>query len=550
MMRSEAKPTARSTARSPSSWKRGNVGCGLIFGFLLVLLYLIVSAQFSYNPHDAAYAGGATTINVADDALPAKRQGSHREQDVGERGMEEERRRSEEARAHTEPSTTARLKEEREEGVREWADKNPIEEQSGHERNSDNWEETQQPKEKDTVEFTEFGGGTDDFNNVAHARPVCDTSFGKYDVCELTGDVRARGGAAATVTLVSPRAPLREWTIKPYSRKYLDGLKSVTVKSVPSSSPMYAPQCTTRMTIPAMVIELGGLTGNYWHDFTDVLVPLFIGARRFNGEVQLLIVNLLPFWVEKYKMIFAQFTRHEIVDLDRDDGVVRCYPHVTVGYGSRKEFTIDPAVDATGGDYTMVDFTKFLRQAYSLPRHRPIKLNHHHHHQRPRMMIFERTQSRKFLNLHEIVAAAEAAGFAVTVAGRPEASYDEFAREVNSFDAMVGVHGAGLTNCVYLPTGAVLVQVVPYGKLEGIARTDFGDPARDMGLRYIEYSVAAEESSLMDVFGKDHPIVKDPVAVHLSGWGNVAEWYLGKQDVRINIQRFKTVLKQAMDHLQ
>lgn len=379
---------------------------------------------------------------------------------------------------------------------------------------------------------------------MAQAKPICDTSFGKYDICELTGDVRARGGAGATVTLVSPRVPLREWTIKPYSRKYLDGLTPVTVKSVPSGSPVFAPACTTRAPVPAMVIELGGLTGNYWHDFTDVLVPLFIGARRFNGEVQLLVVNLLPFWVDKYRQIFDRVTRHEIVDFGRDDGVVRCYPHVTVGYGSRKEFTIDPATDNTGGDYTMVDFTEFLRQAYSLPRHRPAKRH------QPRMMIFERTQSRRFLNLDEIVAAAEAAGFAVTVAGRPRASYDEFTREVNSFDAMVGVHGAGLTNCVYLPTGAVLVQVVPYGKLEDIARADFGDPARDMGLRYIEYSVAADESSLMDVFGKDHPIIKDPVAVHLSGWGNVAEWYLGKQDVRINIHRFRTVLKQAMDHLQ
>ena len=50
-------------------------------------------------------------------------------------------------------------------------------------------------------------------------------SFGKYDICELAGDTRARGGAAATDTLVSPRAPLREWTIKPCSRKYLDGLR-------------------------------------------------------------------------------------------------------------------------------------------------------------------------------------------------------------------------------------------------------------------------------------------------------------------------------------
>ncbi|KAG8075755.1 hypothetical protein GUJ93_ZPchr0006g42126 [Zizania palustris] len=418
----------------------------------------------------------------------------------------------------------------------------------GNERYSDDWEERQQrqEKEKDTVKFSEFGGGTDDFNNVANKKLICDTSFGKYDVCELEGDARAQGGAGATVTVVSPRAAPREWKIKPYSRKYLDGLKAVTVRSVPNAED--APPCTTRLNIPAMVIELGGLTGNYWHDFTDVLVPLFIGARRFSGEVQLLVVNLLPFWVDKYRKIFSQLSRHEIIDLEKDHGVVRCYPHVVVGYGSRKEFTIDPSLDDTGGGYTMVNFTEFLRHSYSLPRDRPIKLNHHQG-SRPRMMILERTNSRKFMNLPEVVAAAEAAGFEVSVAGRPKASYDEFVREVNSFDVMLGVHGAGLTNCLFLPTGAVLVQIVPYGRLESIARTDFGEPARDMGLRYIEYAVAAEESSLTDVFGKDHPIIKDPISVHMSGWGNVAEWYLGKQDVRINIDRFRPVLMQVLEHL-
>ncbi|EMS51446.1 hypothetical protein TRIUR3_34427 [Triticum urartu] len=407
MMRAEGK-AARSANRS-SPWKSSYVAYGLLLGSLLVLLYLMVSTQFSYSQKDDASRG------------------------MEEFSQEEE---EEKAKAHTEPSTPRR---------------------QGNEMKSDNWEAKSQDKNEEAAESKEFGGGTDDYNNVADAKPICDTSFGKYDICELAGDARAQGGPGATVTLVSPRAPPKEWQIKPYSRKYLDGLKQVTVRAVPNSRD--APQCTTQLNIPAMVIELGGLTGNYWHDFTDVLVPLFIGARRFNGEVQLLVVNLLPFWVD-------------------------------------------------------------------------------------------RTNSRKILNLPEVVAAAEAAGFKVVVAGRPKASYDEFTREMNSFDVMVGVHGAGLTNCVYLPTGAVFLQIVPYGRLEEIARTDFGDPARDMGLRYIEYSVAAEESSLMGVFGKEHPMIKDPAAIHLSGWGNVAEWYLGKQDVRIDVERFRPSLLRALEHLR
>ncbi|XP_040380727.1 beta-1,2-xylosyltransferase XYXT1-like isoform X2 [Oryza brachyantha] len=522
MRRGEAKGSRGANRSSLWSWKSSYIGYGLVVGFVLMLLYLMVSAQFSSSPN--AYLGGPAKISQTESISSARHQENHAGQD-GNRENEEPYN-EEVARTHTEPSTG---------------------QCQGNERNSDITEERHQSKRKDNL-----GGGTGDFHNVANTKPICDTSFGKYDICVLDGDARAQGGTAATVTLVSPHAAPQEWKIKPYSRKYLDGLKAVTVKSV--TNPEDAPQCTTRLNVPAIVIELGGLTGNYWHDFTDVLIPLFIGASRFSGEVQLVVVNLLPFWVDKYRKIFSQISRYEIIDLDKDHGVVRCYPHVVVGYGSRKEFTIDPSLDDTGGGYTMLNFTEFLRHSYSLPRDRPIKLNAIGPpglaRPRPRMMILERTNSRKFMNLPEVVAAAEAVGFEVTVAGRPMASFDEFAREVNSFDVMLGVHGAGLTNCLFLPTGAVLVQIVPYGRLENIAQTDFGDPAQDMGLRYIQYSIAADESSLMDVFGKDHPMIKDPIAVHMSGWGNVAEWYLGKQDVRVNIDRFRPAVTQALEYLQ
>jgi hypothetical protein len=54
---------------------------------------------------------------------------------------------------------------------------------------------------------------------------------------------------------------------------------------------------------------------------------------------------------------------------------------------------------------------------------------------------------------------------------------DELARDVNSFDALLDVHGAG--HVVFLPVGAVVIQVVPYGNLERMAWTDFGEPVGD-----------------------------------------------------------------------
>ena len=63
-----------------------------------------------------------------------------------------------------------------------------------------------------------------------------------------------------------------------------------------------------------------------------------------------------------------------------------------------------------------------------------------------------------------------------------------------------------------------------------------------MGLRYLDYSVSAEESSLMETLGPEHPAIKDPDAVHRSGWDKMTEFYLDKQSVCINIARFTATL--------
>jgi len=45
-------------------------------------------------------------------------------------------------------------------------------------------------------------------------------------------------------------------------------------------------------------------------------------------------------------------------------------------------------------------------------------------------------------------------------------------------------------------------------------------------------------------------VIKDPESIHRSGWDKVAEYYLGKQDVRIDVNRFAPTLAQAIDHLR
>nr|CAD1838390.1 unnamed protein product [Ananas comosus var. bracteatus] len=181
------------------------------------------------------------------------------------------------------------------------------------------------------------------------------------------------------------------------------------------------------------------------------------------------------------------------------DNLIRCYPHVIVGILSHKEFSIDPARAPNG--YSIVDFTKFMRLTYSLERDNPIKLSQNLSGKKPRLLIIARGLSRRFTNVPEIVGSAERLGFEVVVA---DAKFDvqlgEFARIVNSCDVLMGVHGRA-NELRFLPTNAVMIQVVPYGS-SSTCEDGFGDPAIDMKLKYLEYSISAEESTLMDMLGR------------------------------------------------
>ncbi|KAF0918365.1 hypothetical protein E2562_023527 [Oryza meyeriana var. granulata] len=482
----------------PAKGLRRHLNAGFVAGFLLVLLtYVIVSQQFAM---DTPTAVTSTAPRIDETGLVTK----------------------------------TSIDTEKTEQERQWPKETPKDASGA----------------VSTEEFPKIH--STNAKQLENGKVVCSSNGLYSDTCDVDGDVRING-TALSVTLVpaSLSSEHHEWKIQPYPRRTVSGIPEVTVTQLASPEEQAAPAaCTVTHGVPAVVFALGGLTGNYWHDFSDVLVPLFVASRQYGGEVQFLVNNIQPWWLGKYEAIVRRLSRYDAVNLDRD-AEVRCFRRVTVGLRMHKEFSVAPELAQGGQRTTMADFAAFMRDTYALPRAAPVSVGQSAPEKRPRLMVIRRGHYRKVVNMDEVVRAAKAAGFeAVVMEPRFDERVEEVAREVNTFDAMVGVHGAGLTNAVFLPAGAVVIQVVPYGRLERMAKADFGEPVADMGLRYIEYSVAAEESTLLEMLGPEHQVVKDPEAVHRSGWDKVAEYYLGKQDVRINVTRFAPVLSQAFDHLR
>ncbi|CAM0909780.1 unnamed protein product [Alopecurus aequalis] len=417
-----------------------------------------------------------------------------------------------------------------------------------------------------------FNLADDEFIPEPHVS--CEFNDTRSDFCELSGAIRVRG-STSEVFVVTPRrgatardvagtenatwiaANATSWKMQPYTRKgesrIMNGIKEFTVRL---SAADQAPACDVmHEDVPAVVYSNGGYCGNYYHDFNDNIIPLFITTRHLGREVQLLVTQKQAWWFYKYGEIVAGLTRHEALDID-GDARVHCYRRVTVGLRSHKDLSIDPR--RAPDNVSMVDFKRFLMWRYALPREHAIRTEEDdgEERRRPRLLILTRKSRRRFMNLEEIVAAAEEVGFEVTASDlmskedAGQSRIQEASATVNAFDVMVAVHGSGLTNLVFLPMNAVVVQVVPLGRMEGLAMDEYGVPPRDMNMRYIQYNITARESTLSELYPKTHPVFLDPNPIHEQSWTLVKDIYLSKQDVRLDIARFRPVLQKALQLLR
>ncbi|XP_019444259.1 PREDICTED: uncharacterized protein LOC109348327 [Lupinus angustifolius] len=370
----------------------------------------------------------------------------------------------------------------------------------------------------------------------------------RTDFCQTRGDIRIHR-KSSSVYIVSPKTSILaeniSWSIRPYARKdnifAMVKVREWLVKQVKVSAKVL--HYTQNHSIPAVLFSNGGYTGNHFHEFTDVLIPLFLTSRHFKGEVHFIITDKKPWWILKYQPILNKLSNYEIMDIDRDDEV-HCFPSVSVGLKrNQKELSIDPQRYSC----SMRDFRDFLRSSYSLKRVQAIKTKVDQP-KKPRLLIISRQRSRTFTNVPQIAKMAKRLGFVVIIK-EAGGSMSSFADAVNSCDVLMGVHGAGLTNILFLPENAVFIQVVPYGKVEWLAKNDFAEPSKDMNLKYLEYKIRLEESTLIQQYPLDHIILKDPPSIGKIGWETFKTIYFDKQNIRLDVNRFKPTLLKALELL-
>ncbi|EPS59574.1 hypothetical protein M569_15231, partial [Genlisea aurea] len=298
-------------------------------------------------------------------------------------------------------------------------------------------------------------------------------SNSKSQVYEMIGDIRIHG-KSSTIWVASDSK--RSWTAKPHAR-YFDSraMSSVTEIYITMNNIDLLPKCTQFYHVPAIVFSAGGYSGHAYHGMADVIVPLYFTAREFNGSVMLHSLDTPAWWISRYKQIFQKLSNYDTIDLG-NIREVQCFSRVIIGLdadhnelrASPKHFT----------NHTMTDFTSFIRNTYTLHRHKVEKQRGPH-----RLLIVSRKKSRQLLNEEEMAETCKRIGFEVETS-EIEGNFNSVARYINSFDVLVGVHGAALTNMIFLPENALVIQIIPYG-MKGMSTFTFGPPAKEMNLRYL-----------------------------------------------------------------
>ncbi|URD95943.1 hypothetical protein MUK42_29376 [Musa troglodytarum] len=388
---------------------------------------------------------------------------------------------------------------------------------------------------------------------VKESRVVCDFTAPRSDTCWMDGDVRVLG-KSSLVMLASPptdRAPTHNttWKIRPYPRKWettMELIKELTVTV--AAEPEQAPRCMVNHSVPAVFFSTGGFVGNYFHDFTDVIIPLFMTSRRFNGEVRLVVTDFNHQFMDKYQQILKQLSHYPAIDLDADDRV-HCFPHAHVGLFSHRALGIDSSKSPDG--ISMSDFRSFLRKSFSLRRAYSKEINLRSR-RKPRLLLILRKGSRSFVNEREVMRMVKGLGFKLITAGPEETkNISRFAQVVNSVDVLMGIHGSGLTNMVFLPSNATVVQIIPCCGLADGCRYIFGEPAPDMGVRYVEYEIGVEESSLAEQYPRDHEVFRDPISIQKQqGFNEFWNIFLNKQMVKLDVPRFRSTLSQVLQSIK
>jgi len=380
-----------------------------------------------------------------------------------------------------------------------------------------------------------------DGNVNGSALITCDYSHEDYDLCTINGSTLF-DPASSTIFAMGPHthdkspAPFK---FRPYPLKSdKRAMSSVKELNLIAAQPKLS--CGVTHHSPALVFSAAGYTGNYYHEMNENFIPLFITIDSLfpNRDVTLVVTDGKMWWFQKYAELLSALSPHRSIINADNLSTAHCFPSATLGLMKHGSMIIDPKL--LPYNKTLLDFCDFLGKVYTklgTPFMYPKENG------KPHLTLISRgCGSRVILNQEDVIKLGEEIGFNVHVfEASGSTPMAKIYGVVHCSDVLLGVHGAGLTNFLLLRPGSVLVQVVPIG-LGWASRTYYEKPTKFLRVEYLEHKIELNESSLLEKYGANSLVIRDPPAFQRRSQKRV-HWT--EQNVTIDIARFRNCLMKA-----
>lgn len=374
---------------------------------------------------------------------------------------------------------------------------------------------------------------------------TCDCSHRYYDMWFINGPTLLDPITSTFFAIGATNSTPLDSTVKfhPYPRKTDKNAKAKVNELTLTSGPPKS-SCGIRHSSPAIVFSTGGYTGNFYHQFNDGLLALYItiNSLTLDQDVILVVTNWSDWWAKKYADLLHRFTRHPILNMDNQTRT-HCFPSAIVGLMTHGPLVVDPTL--LPRNKTLLDFHALLQNTYG-PRGNYLSTSGKSKGARPQLVLVNRKNGvgREILNLKEVLKAIKEVGFkAIVFEPKRNASVRETYRLLHGSHAMLAVHGAAMTHLLFLRIGTVVGEIVPIGT-DWPAKTFYEKPATVLGLEYMKYKIEVNESSLAEKYRVNDLVLKNPSAF-VNGNYTKAMVYMKTQNIKLDIVRFRAYLKEA-----
>lgn len=241
---------------------------------------------------------------------------------------------------------------------------------------------------------------------------------------------------------------------------------------------------------PGKYLAMGG-SDNYFHWCLDYLPRLVFGMIAPDGAERRVIMDGTPnAWQAASLRLFMTGLKLDRLDLHISRSDWSGYPDCLVPLPLRSQ--------------AVAIWSVVLNHARDvLPTPSGVK----------RLFVLRRNTTKRFaVNQDEVAEALEPLGFLAVDPG--SLTFEEQIALFSGAELIVGCHGAALTNILFAPAGATLIE------LRGrVLQPFFGNLAAQRGMRYLDLACPERPDSHHDIIERDYVVPLDALRECLAGVG-------------------------------